>query len=189
MTLKSARSDQAMILPWASFEEYSDSVNPLFVTKSLFRSLASRSLLDRLTGLKENAKELLEAINNLRELGYDGERGAPASGQEPGLAPKIARGICIHLGHVGEEMLIHMKGLATTYEVDDFLHEKDISEHWDRYVRSDRIHNEINELIAAAETLQHAYYNVVKNSSDFLVDQFDFGFPIDLKRDFLTARD
>src|SRR4051812_34914476 len=189
MTLKSAGGDQAMILPWASFEEYAEWVRPQSVTKSLFRHKTRCSLLQRIDDLRESYDEIEEAINDLRELGYDGDRSAPESDNpEKGFAPRIAKGVCLHLCHCGEELLVHAKGLTMTHEADDFLHETDLIENWNRYNGGSRIHDEINKLFAAAMGLHCAYYNIVHNSDEFLLDQFDSDFPDQLERDFIIAR-
>src|SRR6266480_2205285 len=189
MSLKSIADGGAIIVSWASYDEYAEYVQAQYVQKSLFRHRTSQSLLDQVTELQRSADMMSAAAQQLGKLGYDGERARPTDSDDAESAPPSARGICIDLCHHGEEVLMYAKGLAQSYEADDFLHEKDILEHWDRYDRSHRIHDELNELLAAAWTLYNGLQNAINSTEDFLLDQLDRDFPDLLKRDFILARD
>lgn len=180
-----------MISPWKSFEEYAEWVQPVCVRKNLFRSHTSYTLLKQITDLNESATEFHTAITELRELGYDGDRGSPPEIENDlnSSALRSAKGICIHLCHVGEEILMYSSAFAKGNEADDFIHEKEMIEHWERYTNDGRIHRSINELLEASETLYSGYYNAVHNSAKFLLDELDSDFPPSLKRDFVTAQD
>jgi hypothetical protein len=190
MALKSASGDETMISPWRSFEEFSEWVTPQCVNRGLFHHNTRRSLLHRITDLRENADEMDEAIKDLRELGYDGDHAAPESASKRSdFAPPQSHGICLHICHCGEELLMYSKGLTMTHEAYDFLHAKALLEQWQRYDGSHRIHGEINELLDAAQTLLLGYRRTVDNSDEFLLDQLDVDLPEELERDFVTARD
>lgn len=187
MPLKSISDGGAIILPWTSYEEYAEYIQAEYVERNLFRHRTSQSLLDQITELQRSADAMSAAAKQLSELGYDGDRSRPS--EDTDSAPRSARGICIDLCHHGEEVLMYAKGLAQSHEADDFLHEKDILEHWDRYEGSDRIHDEINELVAATWTLCNGLHNAITGTEEFLLDQLDRDFPDVLKRDFIVARD
>ncbi len=187
MPLKSISDGGAIILPWTSYEEYSDYIQAQYVERNLFRHRTSQSLLDQITELQRSADTMSAAAHQLSELGYDGDRGRPSEDSDSALPS--ARGICIDLCQHGEEVLMYAKGLAQSYEADDFLPEKDILENWDRYDGSDRIHDELNELVAPAWTLYNGLQNAINGTEEFLLDQLDRDFPDVLKRDFIVARD
>jgi hypothetical protein len=60
---------------------------------------------------------------------------------------------------------------------------------WERYRAEGQLPREINQLVDSACTLYFGLQEAVDGTRHFLIDQFDGDFPIQLKRDFIVARD
>jgi hypothetical protein len=168
---------------WSSYEEFNEYVFP--VARDSIRAV-------RFTKLKswfECEEEIFKAVNKItnakneiREKGYT-EHPYPGMSEEELSAAHI---LASELVYAGETLLLYHKKLAKSKWAYDFLHEKDIDEHWDRYVAEERIPSELGELVEAADNLIQGYDQLMVADKEFLIDDLDL--PDTLKEDFILAR-
>jgi hypothetical protein len=179
-----------MITKWASFEEYSKWVEPLYLRKGLYTTRASQSLLRQICRMEADIQSLWHVTEQLRDSGYDGRTRKPkldSSNADKHYA--YVRGLCVHLLQLGESIFVTNKSLAKSPQGMDFLDLRDLQTDWDSYKNSGGIDQRINELLGEAERLSAAYYDTINDSDEFLIAQFSEDFPVFLRRDFDVARD
>ncbi|MFA6148939.1 MAG: hypothetical protein WC899_12095 [bacterium] len=85
-----------------------------------------------------------------------------------------------------EELLFFHKRLALTKAAHGFLSQKDLIEHWDRYVKTNRIYYELEQLLKDIDELMVEYYKLLNEDEELLVDGLQL--PEYLMADFILAR-
>jgi hypothetical protein len=178
---------EAVISRWGSFEEYSEWVQPVCVTKSSFRAVASSTLLEQITDLAETAYDFRQSLTELQNHGYDpsGRLHNPLDESQDAAS---ALGICRHLCDLGERILICSRDLAKSRDASNFLHGKQYIDLYTEKSPDRRRDQWIGKLLAACHDLYSAYYNAVHNPDTFILDQLDASLPLVLKRDFISAQ-
>jgi hypothetical protein len=172
-----------MSILWKSFEEYKDYVNPNSVNENIFRFRHVNSWFEHHQDLFEAVEKLHLSIDKLAQMGFDDEE----PNGEKLVRLEDARSVVLDIAYAGETLLLYHQRLAKSQAAYDFLHQKDLDEHWDRYSTSNRIFHELYELIVATKTLLEAYSQIVLDDSRFLLADIDL--PKELETDFVLARD
>jgi hypothetical protein len=169
---------------WSSWEEFTENVRPVVVDSIGRFNLTHRSTwFDIEQGLFEALNEINDALNSLKTAGFKGsDDKLPPSDQ---LSIDEARGVVIELIHGGELLLLHHKRLAKSDFAYGFLHQHDISEHWDSWSIK-RLSREIDQLVRDTHKLLEGYYQIKEFDDQFLL--FNLDLPVELEFDFRLAR-
>lgn len=170
---------------WITEEEFKEFVHPVELDKSgQFKLYLLSSAFERQKELCLSVEELQRALEKLADMGFGNEE---ISGEvEQRDLEKVRKGIW-DIARSGEEILLYHKRLALSEWSNDFLHEKDLDEHWERYAPTGRIFKELNQLIYASQKLLTGFYKFIDEDRNFVVN--DVELPESLALDFVHARD
>ena len=86
----------------------------------------------------------------------------------------------------GERLLFFHKRLALDSRSNSFLQDKDMIEHWDRYIQSERIFEEAARMCIVAEDLLDGYHTIAAEDGNFLITPMNI--PKDILKDFNLAK-
>lgn len=171
-----------MAWSWSSYDDFKDYVSPIEKKKqSFFQYAQSASLFEQQKMLFEAVTELDNGLQLLRKIKYSDNIPTVSNTQL-----ENSRKIVWKIVYYGEQLLLYHKRLAQSHWANDFIYEKDIDDHWDRYTRNGRIHNELKKFIKATEKLWEGFLEITSNDSAFIIDEIDL--PESLKTDFFISR-
>jgi hypothetical protein len=166
-----------MALHWESQDEFQKWVMPIGdPSTNLMRSIGRNLIIENLETLFRERERFGEALENLKNAGFGGD---PPNKNPEGL--KEVRSLLFDLVFSGEDLLAHHKRLAESRWAKDFISEKDIVEHLDRYETDVR---KIADLMEAAGNLWQGFYEIVLQPENFL----EVDLPDSLEIDFASAR-
>ena len=119
---------------WNSFSEYSEHIVPTEVTESNFRWANTETTWN-------NVGTLIEAVIEFDKASVEVYKWSTQEHSLPHDVAKLrlAHNSCEMLVLYGERILLFHKRLGTSHWVGDFVAEKDILEHWERYSVTTRI--------------------------------------------------
>lgn len=168
---------------WSSFEEFKKYNYPITRVgrHGPFRESEISSQFENLWVLFKEFENLYEATTKLRKMGY---------AEDPPLQNnkdlKTAQFLTWEIAFSGEMLLLYHKRLAKSHWARDFRKEKDLQEHWKRYVSSERIFHELRNLILATEKLCDGFNQIQTEDDGFLIEELEL--PPHLMEDFEQAR-
>src|SRR5258708_5323975 len=146
---------------WDSWKEYVDAVHPAVCKSSgLWQQSHRDSSFTVQCRLWDMARKLEEAWRALDSLGFHGNE-HKRSPQDSSILSKAKR-IVLETIYSGEALLLYNKRLAISDASYGFLHQNDLLEHWDRYEGSDRIFEEIDQLVSDIGELLEGYRGLVE---------------------------
>lgn len=163
---------------WASFEEFKKRVQPINRDRpTVIRVSHNETWYQSQRQLTDAVEELHAATDQLRALGFGGDRPIPS------LESKIleAREFVLDVVRAGETVLVYNKRLALSSEAYGFLHGKEFAERleycgvW-----------EINQLVKDSEELQVGIQRQIVEDQGFLL--IDLDLPKELLPDFQLAQ-
>lgn len=167
---------------WSSYDEFKSFVNPVeLIKKNHFNFSQRLSVFEQQKMLFEAVVKISDCIQHLRKMGYTNEKKIENSEQL-----KMARKTIWELIYNAEQVLLFHKRLAQSHWAREFIYQKDIDQHWDRYAKNKRIYSELRKLIKATENLMEGFYEITSDDSQFIIDEVNL--PENLKPDFIIAR-
>ena len=170
-----------MVWLWSSYEEFKEYVMPAYRDNPrIARFIQRDSTFENLKKIYESVNAIENAISKLSEMGYTED--SPKENEEQ--LEKALRFV-EKITYNGETLLLYHKRLAVSRWSYDFLHEKDLEGHWDRYASSRRIYRELGQFICAAKTLIDGFYELITNDETLLISDIDL--PTHLMEDFILA--
>lgn len=168
---------------WETFEEFEKYVQPIEYNRpAIYKVCLSNSWFENHAQLNES---FLRFVEKTQELISKKSIKHSESDREEKILSEMET-LIWNINREGEVLLLYNKRLAMSHWASDFIHEKDISEHWERYCGEKRIYHELDKYISATENLITGYNQFVKDDSNFLLD--DLSFPPELKKDFILSR-
>jgi hypothetical protein len=168
-----------MPLHWEDQKAYEELVIPTGKNRGWFRGLQRNSTIENLNRFFEETHRFGDALGKLQQINFGDNPNEPNP-----ESIKEAHHQTLDLVFSGESLLAHSKRLAESQWAEDFISEKDILEHLDRYAQEGRISYEIDDLLKAAMKLWQGLYEVVLSDGKFLrVD-----LPDALEADFTLAK-
>ena len=166
---------------WSSFDACADRIAPRWVKLADFKLAQRNATWENIQNLHRAFSIFDECLSHLMEADFDND---PLP-MDAGVFSELLSA-CERLSLNGEKILLLHNRLAVSHWTDDFIHEKDLDEHWEHYRQSERIFRKIKELVAAAQKLRDGFCRIAADDEQFLVGNLSM--PPELESHFVRAR-
>lgn len=170
---------------WHSFEEYKDCVRPGFLDHpGPWRTMRGRSLFQNIVEGSFYYHRMEDEMFKLRNLFRDLEAARKLTPSQSHQAFLLVEKIAMHAEH----LFLYYRPLIEERRSEDFLDEKSLYQHWERYEKAERLYRELEDFIEAADRVLEEYGGLQASNESFLLEDID-ELPEQLTVDFKVGRD